>query len=107
MYTGTLQLATAWVRKYCSVVMVICIQLAFFLLYIICQCLPPKITCLCSVSINLYAVGAGLCIKIADFGLAQKINKSFKIEEGSVLPVRSMAPECFITGEFTTASDIW
>ena len=67
----------------------------------------PKIFCLCSVSINLCAVGAGLCIKIADFGLARKINKSFKIEEGSVLPVRSMAPECFITGEFTTASDIW
>lgn len=75
-------------------------QLAFFNL-------PPKTVCLHSVSAYLYAVGAGLCIKIADFGLARKINKSFKIEGGSVLPVRSMAPECFITGEFTTASDVW
>ena len=48
-------------------------------------------------------------IKIADFGLAQRLNSKnyFTIEGSGVLPIRTMATECFITGRFTTASDVW
>ena len=54
-------------------------------------------------------VGAGLSIKISDFGLAKRLNEDnyCAVEEGGVLPIRTMAPEIFLTGHFTTSSDIW
>ena len=59
--------------------------------------------------ILLYTVGSELQIKIADFGLARKLNAKnyFEIEGNGVLPIRTMAPECFLTGHFTPASDVW
>lgn len=57
----------------------------------------------------LISVGTGLRIKIADFGLARKMNSQHfvSIEGGCVLPIRTMAPECFTSGQFTVATDVW
>ncbi|CAI8011353.1 Inactive tyrosine-protein kinase transmembrane receptor ROR1 [Geodia barretti] len=54
-------------------------------------------------------VGAGLRIKMADFGLAQRLNQNnyYLDGEGGVLPIRTMAPEIFLTGQFTISSDVW
>ena len=57
----------------------------------------------------LYAVGAGLRIKIADFGLARGVYDKdyYKIAGTALLPLRWMAPESILYGIFTTASDVW
>ena len=46
---------------------------------------------------------------MADFGLAQRLNQNnyYLDEEGGVLPIRTMAPEIFLTGQFTISSDVW
>ena len=55
------------------------------------------------------AVGAGLHIKIADFGLARAVHNKdyYKVDGATVLPIRWMAPESLIYGMFTAASDVW
>ncbi len=55
------------------------------------------------------SVGAGLCVKIADFGLARGVYDKdyYRVAGRAVLPVRWMAPESLLYGVFTTASDVW
>ena len=55
------------------------------------------------------AVGAGLRIKIADFGLTRAVHNKdyYKVGGAVVLPVRWMAPESLLYGLFHLASDIW
>ena len=54
-------------------------------------------------------VGAGLRIKIADFGLARAVHNKdyYKVDGAVVLPVRWMAPESLLFGLFNLASDVW
>ena len=54
-------------------------------------------------------VGAGLRIKIADFGLTRAVHNKdyYKVGGAVVLPVRWMAPESLLYGLFHLASDIW
>ena len=54
-------------------------------------------------------MGAGLRIKIADFGLARGVQDKdyYKVGGAAVLPVRWMAPECILYGVFSSASDVW
>ena len=54
-------------------------------------------------------VSQDLRIKIGDFGLARGVfEKSYyKAAGNAVLPIRSMAPESFLYGIFSTASDVW
>ncbi|KAF8795499.1 NT-3 growth factor receptor like protein [Argiope bruennichi] len=55
-------------------------------------------------------VGANMKIKIADFGMARRVDttKVYKEISGNVmLPVRWMPPESILSGEFTTKSDVW
>ena len=70
--------------------------------------LPPP-TLSPSLPFSLPIVGSGLRIKISDFGLAHELNSEnyCSVEEGCVLPIRTMAPEVFLTGQFTTTSDVW
>ena len=55
------------------------------------------------------AVGAGLSIKIADFGLARTVHNKdyYKVDGAAVLPIRWMAPESLLFGVFSAASDVW
>ena len=58
---------------------------------------------------NHCAVGADLCIKIADFGLARAVHNKdyYKVDGAAVLPIRWMAPESLLFGVFSAASDVW
>ena len=58
---------------------------------------------------KITAVGAGLRIKIADFGLARAVHNKdyYKVGGAAVLPVRWMAPESLLFGVYTAASDVW
>ena len=58
---------------------------------------------------EIILVGAGLHIKIADFGLARAVHTKdyYKVGGAAVLPVRWMAPECLLFGVFSSASDVW
>ena len=57
----------------------------------------------------MHTVGAGLRIKIADFGLARAVHNKdyYKVGGAAVLPVRWMAPESLLYGLFSSASDVW
>ena len=49
-------------------------------------------------------------LKIGDFGLARRIPEGqdfWKMDKPSRIPVRYMAPECFVTKRFNEASDVW
>jgi serine/threonine protein kinase len=54
-------------------------------------------------------VGANLVVKIADFGLSRSLyNKNYyRVRSGAEVPVRWLAPEALIRGEFTLDSDVW
>jgi hypothetical protein len=54
-------------------------------------------------------VGHGLCVKLADFGLARAVHEKdyYRVKKGSMLPLRWMAPESVKYGIFTLESDIW
>lgn len=61
-------------------------------------------------SLYVHAVGAGLQVKIADFGMARHFANDkgiYKVEGKAVLPIRWLAPESLIYGIFSTASDVW
>lgn len=59
--------------------------------------------------ININVVGEGLRVKLADFGLARRMeDKDYYLMGGKrVLPVRWMAPESLVYGLSTSASDVW
>lgn len=59
--------------------------------------------------ISTIVVGEGLRVKLADFGLARRMeDKDYYLMGGKrVLPVRWMAPESLIYGLSTSASDVW
>lgn len=48
-------------------------------------------------------------VKLADFGLARDIYKDsyYKKLNDSAMPLKWMAPECFMEQKFTTKSDVW
>ena len=49
-------------------------------------------------------------MKIADFGMARRVSADkevYKVEGKAVLPIRWLAPESLLYGEFSTASDVW
>lgn len=54
-------------------------------------------------------VGAGLCVKIADFGMSRDVYTCdyYKVGGSRMLPVRWMAPESVLYGRFTLESDVW
>ncbi|GFR92288.1 trk-like receptor tyrosine kinase [Elysia marginata] len=54
-------------------------------------------------------VGAGLVVKISDFGMSRDIytNDYYRIGGSRMLPVRWMSPEAIKYGRFTCESDIW
>ncbi|RUS83994.1 hypothetical protein EGW08_008255, partial [Elysia chlorotica] len=54
-------------------------------------------------------VGAGLVVKISDFGMSRDIYTSdyYRIRGSRMLPVRWMSPEAIKYGRFTCESDIW
>ena len=58
---------------------------------------------------KLLAVGEGFRVKLADFGLARRMeDKDYYLMGGKrVLPVRWMAPESLVYGLSTSASDVW
>ena len=59
--------------------------------------------------ININVVGESLRVKLADFGLARRMeDKDYYLMGGKrVLPVRWMAPESLVYGLSTSASDVW
>ena len=72
---------------------------------------------ICDVSVKLHyfvtglliAVGNELVIKLADFGMARHVrDKNFYRVDGKArLPVKWMAPESLLYGEFSEATDVW
>ncbi|GFG30260.1 hypothetical protein Cfor_11804, partial [Coptotermes formosanus] len=54
-------------------------------------------------------VGAGLTVKIADFGMSRDVYTCdyYKIGGSRLLPVRWMSPESVMYGRFTLESDVW
>ena len=54
-------------------------------------------------------VGEKLVIKLADFGLARDIHGKdcYRIGGKATLPVKWMAPESLLYGEFSQATDVW
>ncbi|KAH7701914.1 Protein DDR-2 b, partial [Aphelenchoides avenae] len=48
-------------------------------------------------------------VKIADFGMARSLYNAdyYRLDGKAVLPIRWMAWECLLRGEFTTKSDVW
>ena len=54
-------------------------------------------------------VGKGLSVKLADFGLARAVHDKdyYMVTEGTMLPLRWMAPESIKYGVFTLESDVW
>jgi len=54
-------------------------------------------------------VGEGFRVKLADFGLARRMeDQDYYLMGGKrVLPVRWMAPESLVYGLSTSASDVW
>lgn len=68
-----------------------------------------KISSAMHATTGIYAVGAGLRIKITDFGLARAVHNRdyYKVGGAALLPVRWMAPESLLFGVFSSASDVW
>ena len=54
-------------------------------------------------------VGPNLLVKISDFGLSRSLyhKNYYRVHRGAELPVRWLAPEALIRGEFTLDSDVW
>ncbi|KAK7862225.1 hypothetical protein R5R35_011120 [Gryllus longicercus] len=54
-------------------------------------------------------VGAGLVVKIADFGMSRDVYTCdyYKVLGARPLPVRWMSPESIMYGRFTLESDVW
>lgn len=54
-------------------------------------------------------VGQNMVVKIGDFGLSRSLYSNLYIQEksGADLPVRWIAPESLLTGEFRLHSDVW
>ena len=57
----------------------------------------------------LIAVGNELVIKLADFGMARNVRDkdSYHVAGKARLPVKWMAPESLLYGEFSEATDVW
>ena len=57
----------------------------------------------------LNAVGSGLKVKLADFGLTRAVHDKdyYRIAKETMLPIRWMAPESVLYGVFTLESDVW
>jgi hypothetical protein len=53
-------------------------------------------------------VGENFLVKIGDFGLSRNLYDShyYRVRGSAVLPIRWMAPECFL-GKFSEKSDVW
>jgi len=55
-------------------------------------------------------VNDNMVVKIADFGLSQKINfgsNYYKGNDGDAIPIRWMPPESLLQSKFTIESDVW
>ena len=54
-------------------------------------------------------VGNELTVKLADFGMARGVQDKdlYRLAGKAKLPVKWMAPESLLYGEFTPASDVW
>uniref|UniRef100_A0A915KSJ6 Protein kinase domain-containing protein n=1 Tax=Romanomermis culicivorax TaxID=13658 RepID=A0A915KSJ6_ROMCU len=54
-------------------------------------------------------VGRDFSVKVGDFGMAQSTFccDYYRLESGYLLPVRWMAWECILLGEFSQKSDVW
>ncbi|XP_004363395.1 tyrosine-protein kinase SYK [Capsaspora owczarzaki ATCC 30864] len=55
-------------------------------------------------------VGAGLAVKISDFGLSRSLaaeSDYYRMQTKGRLPVKWMAPECLLFRKFTHQSDVW
>lgn len=54
-------------------------------------------------------VGQNMVVKIGDFGLSRSLynNNYIRAKSGTDLPVRWIAPESLLTGEFRLHSDVW
>ena len=61
---------------------------------------------MCNIS---FVVGSELTVKLADFGMARGIKDQdfYKLAGKAKLPVKWMAPESILYGEFSSASDVW
>lgn len=57
----------------------------------------------------LIAVGNELVIKLADFGMARHVRDKdcYRVGGKARLPVKWMAPESLLYGEFSEATDVW
>ena len=72
---------------------------------------------ICDVSVKLQyfvtglliAVGNELVIKLADFGMARHVRDKdcYRVGGKARLPVKWMAPESLLYGEFSEATDVW
>ena len=62
-----------------------------------------------SVIDSLIAVGNELVIKLADFGMARHVRDKdcYRVDGKARLPVKWMAPESLLYGEFSEATDVW
>ena len=56
-----------------------------------------------------HAVGEGLIVKLADFGLARAVHDddTYRLNGPAKLPLKWMAPESILYGIFTTQTDTW
>ena len=63
----------------------------------------------CDLATRNCLVGTGLVVKIGDFGMSQTLYDLdyYKQKGEQLLPVRWMAPEAFIYGQFSMESDVW
>ncbi|XP_004363445.2 protein tyrosine kinase [Capsaspora owczarzaki ATCC 30864] len=55
-------------------------------------------------------VGAGLAVKISDFGLSRSLaaeSDYYRMQTKGRLPIKWMAPECLLFRKFTHQSDVW
>lgn len=53
--------------------------------------------------------GGGITAKVSDFGLSHTDDSGtgYELKESQRLPLKWLAPECFLTKKWTTASDVW
>ena len=63
----------------------------------------------CDLATRNCLVGTGLVVKIGEFGMSQTLYDLdyYKQKGEQLLPVRWMAPEAFIYGQFSMESDVW
>lgn len=74
-----------------------------------CTCMYIHALCLVVLCPRSLAVGEGLNVKLADFGLARAVHDDgcYHLNRQTKLPLRWMAPESIIFGIFTTQTDTW